>query len=360
MDGLNRTVWQQACGDTDRNYADVCLNWGVILNGPGNPGPWPDCAQVLREDGWSARKITGLRRFTEEMKDGDLVVLRLGTGKVLGVGELVGEYQWHDAFGDIDGWDLQHVRRVNWFWKYGKEPKTFPTYELKLGDTTQKLNSNNVLEWIQTLENAEKTIKSNLRELPLSGSSVDTALTDVSEHLFDHGVASHSITTLLKEIGELIRIAKWYQRAKSMPSESETIAYLVVPLFRALGWSPQHMAVEWNRVDVALFNELPRDSQSLRAVVEVKKMDKSCLTAFDQALSYAIENKCLQIIVTDGLRYGVFVRRPTSTFRLYAYLNLTRLRNQYQIYDCHGALDALLSMAPESKPAELHEHPKKP
>lgn len=58
----------------------------------------------------------------------------------------------------------------------------------------------------------------------------------ISEFLFDRGVASASITRLMDEIGELTRIARWYGRAKAKhPSEHETVAYLVVPLLRALG-----------------------------------------------------------------------------------------------------------------------------
>lgn len=82
MDIAGKTIWQQASGDTDRDYADVCLKWDVVLNGPGYAGPWPDCAKVLRDARWSARKVTDLRRFAERMKDDDFVVLRIGTATV--------------------------------------------------------------------------------------------------------------------------------------------------------------------------------------------------------------------------------------------------------------------------------------
>ncbi len=128
---------------------------------------------------------------------------------------------------------------------------------------------------------------------------------------------SASITALLNEIGELTRIAKWYQRANK-PSEHETVAYLVVPLLRALGWTPQRMAVEWNRV------------------------------AMSQAMSYSDgKTACHRLIVTDGLRYGVYTRIKAEPFQLHAYLNLTRLRHSYPIYECSGAEEALLAMAPE-------------
>jgi len=81
-----------------------------------------------------------LKRFSIEMKEDDLVVLGLGTDKVQAVGEVVGAYDWSEAFGDVDGWNLQHVRRVRWLWPDLVNPKNFGTYGLKLGDTTQRLN----------------------------------------------------------------------------------------------------------------------------------------------------------------------------------------------------------------------------
>jgi hypothetical protein len=349
MDIAKKKIWQQASGDTDRNYSDLCIKWDVILNGPGKPCKWPECVPFLRADNRSSRKITDLRRFAEEMTDGDLVVLRLGTSLVPAVGQVVGPYEWHDGFGDIDGWDLQHVRRVRWLWTNSETPKVFSTYDLKQGDTTQRLSEGPVMKWLSSLHIAESAHQRPLATLPDALDSDAISVPEISEFLFDHGVASASITNLVNEIGELSRIAKWYQRA-GMPSEHETVAYLVVPLLRALGWTPQRMAVEWNRVDLALFERLPRGDQTLRVVVEAKKMDNSCLTAKSQALAYADgKANCHRLIVTDGLRYGVFVRNDQEEFHLYAYMNLTRLRRHCGVYDCRGAEDALLAMAPEWK-----------
>jgi len=346
MDIAGKTIWQQASGDTDRDYSELCLKWDVILNGPGYAGPWSDCKKRLRDDKWSSRKVTDLRRFAEDMKDGDLVVLRIGTSTALGLGQIVGSYLWSDEFGDVDGWDLQHVRRVRWLWHSRSAPQAFNTYALKQGDTTQKLNQGPVTEWLAGLAIPDEATSRTLATLPPSPARNDISVAEISEFLFDHGVASTSITTLLNEIGELTRIAKWYQRS-SKPSEHETVAYLVVPLLRPLGWTPQRMAVEWNHVDLALFDQLPRRDESLRVVVEAKKMDNSCLTAMSQAMSYAQgKTGCHRLIVTDGLRYGVYIRGEEG-FHLYAYLNLTRLRRDYPILGCKGAEEAVLAMAPE-------------
>ncbi len=336
--------WQQAAGDNDRNYVSLCLKWGVILNGPGYAGPWPECISTLEEHGWSSKKVTDLKRFCEDIKDGDIVVLRIGTSKVLGVGLVVGDYEWLEIFGDVDGWELQHARRVNWIWSSENKPKKFETYALKQGDTTQELTSTVVLEWLDSLD-INFSLEIKLPKLP-KDSQIEVEFEEVSEFLFDQGVSSNSIEILSKEIDELVRIAKWYQRYGN-PSEFETVAYLAVPLLRALGWTPQKMAIEWNNVDIALFSQLPRNNKNLNVVVEAKKKGNSCLSALSQAQAYAEgKNNCRRLIVTDGLRYGVYIKK-NDVFELYAYFNITRLRNEYPIYECLGVKEALRVMTPE-------------
>lgn len=354
MDLSGKTIWQQACGDTNRNYADLCLKWGIILNGPGHKGKWPDCELLLRGDGWSSKKISDLRRFCVEMNAGDYVVLRFGTSTAVAFGEIVGDYEWREEFGDVDGWNIEHVRRVRWLWHDAQNPKRFETYGLKQGDTTQKLASTSpVHAWLSSLEPSPHLLNQTLPPFPEANFGSKINLEHISEYLFDHGVASSSIAKLTAEMGELVRIAKWYQRS-SMPSEHETVAYLVAPLLRALGWTPQRMAIEWKSMDLALFQQLPRSEDSLVAIVEAKKMDAACLTAIEQAKGYA-ESKsgCERLIVTDGLRYGIHVRNEAGHFPLHSYLNLTNLRNSYPIYGCKGAKEALLAMAPEWKNAAL-------
>jgi hypothetical protein len=351
MDIRNKRIWQQASGDTDRNYSELCLKWGVILNGPGYAGKWPECQNLLQDEEWSARKITDLRRFCETMQIGDLVVLRLGTASVLAVGEIAGEYEWREEFGDVDGWDLQHCRRVRWLWKAAGDPVSFETYALKFGDTTQLLDSPEVEAWLGALVVPDEAFHAPLPEIPQTEllSRIDLEMRDISEYLYDKGLSSVSINRLVEDIGELTRIAKWYKKQEMRPSEHETVAYLVIPLLRSLGWTPQKMAVEWNRVDVALFADLPRGNDNLTVVVEVKKLNNSCLMAKSQAQDYALDRpNCRRLIVTDGLRYGVYSKNELGDFYLDAYLNLTRLQSMYPIYDCDGAMESFLLMSPES------------
>ncbi|HEV8513582.1 MAG TPA: hypothetical protein VGQ59_09900 [Cyclobacteriaceae bacterium] len=346
IDLNGKNVWQQACGDKKQNYSEVCIKWGVILNGPGSHGKWPECYPDITEER-SAKKGTELRRFCELMKAGDIILLRLGTDTIIGVGEIIGDYFWSDNFGDIDGWDLEHARRVKWIWHDLGSPKIFSVYSLKFGDTTQTLTQvGEVWEWLNSLEVPEDIFNSPLPSLPLEW-NFKTTIQEVSERLYHNGVSGNSINVLLREFDELVRICKWYGDSTSWPSERETVAYLVVPLLRALGWSPQKMAVEWNNIDLALFNTLPRKEDNLAVVVECKKITLTCLTAFDQAERYALQHpNCRRLIVTDGNRYGVYLKE-NDDFILKAYMNLQRLRSEYPVYNARGIQDALFMMTPE-------------
>jgi hypothetical protein len=110
MDIAGKRVWQVGAGDVKREYGDICVNYDVMIMGPGRLGPYTP--ELYAETGDIRNSI---RRFYEASK-GDIVLLRIGTGKVIAVGEIVDEQpEWLEAFGDVDGWDLQHTRRVRWF-----------------------------------------------------------------------------------------------------------------------------------------------------------------------------------------------------------------------------------------------------
>jgi hypothetical protein len=356
MNIQGKKIWQQAAGDKNRDYADICIQWGVILDGPGYAGPFSgESIRKLQQDNWSKKKIADLNRFCSEMAEGDLVVLRLGTNEVVAVGEVVSPYEWNDAFGDIDGWDLQHVRRVKWYWSNLQAPKRFQSWTLKLGDPTQLLTSEEVRSWLKNLELSEEP---ELPELPKNNVS-PSSIQEIAEYLFDQGTSSNSIESLLKEIGELQRISTWYSKVPKhhTPSEDETRAYLIVPLLRALGWTPQKMAIGWNKIDLALFENLPREDKNLIAVVEAKKKGMSCLTAKSQAESYAGgKENCNRLIVSDGIRYGVFIKQRNG-FELHAYMNLTRFKDDYPVYPCKGIKEALRAMTLGwlPKPLEIEE-----
>lgn len=336
--GTEPEYWQVAAGDTRRNYATLCLDWGVILNGPGMPGPWIEKREKYRR-ALLPQKVSDLARFSETMKAGDRVVLNLGLGTVYGLGIVAGSYDWNDHFSDIDGWDIQHLRRINWFWKRGKSnaPPALDTRELKRG-TTQRLGSEKVRKWFdREWAKAEypQVDPAGLPRLPTEPPE-EITVENIGESLFYYGIGASSISATIARIADIKRLADWYWRVGERPSERETVAHLVVPLLQTLGWTPQRLAVEWNQVDLALFSVVPRDDKHLSTVVEVKKMDEACLSAKSQAEGYALtkgREGCRRLIVTDGMRYGVFIRRDDGRFPDYpdAYMNLRRLIKAYPL-----------------------------
>lgn len=149
----------------------------------------------------------------------------------------------------------------------------------------------------------------------------------------------------------LQRVASWYsnesKQPEGRPSEQETVCYLVIPLLLSLGWSQQTAAIEWNRLDVALFRGMPPTDATLECIVEAKLLDRSVFRPFGQALEYALQpgrQGCDRLVVTDGIRYALH-RRAGKDFELEAYLNVLDPRDSYPVLGCAGAVQAVLGMA---------------
>jgi hypothetical protein len=286
---------------------------------------------------------------------------------------------WHDDFGDIDGWDLQHVQCMRWHWKcISGEPQVFKKYSLKWGATIHKMDNTEVLNWIRC-EPANSTDQSAYlpsSSIPISDDGRDcetlanelhsttfNEVIDYAGHLTAQGGTSSTLA-LLKEAHER---AQAYRDQDMWPSEAEGIAHLVIPLLRALGWSWQQTAIEWDNMDLALFTGGDRNRDQVDTIIEAKRRGTSTLTARSQAEEYyqgkrrkKSANKkpllsCHRIIVTDGIAYTIFERaRGSQMFRSdpSAHLNLTRMRSSYPILgdNCGGAVEALKIMSPHWQP----------
>jgi hypothetical protein len=353
-----RTIWQQAAGDKNRDYVDVCIRFDVILNGPGRHGRWPECSTAQKLKGKiGKRKLTDLRRFSESIKDGDLVVLRLGTSEVHAVGQVVGDYLYHPEFGDVDGWDLEHVRRVRWLWTAPskqideriqftvRQPQIFEPYSMKLGDTTQPLNDGRVKEWLARLPIPEGVQARPLAELPVT-SAEELSLEELAAFMSENTLTNLPTAPVRQQLQTLNELANWYRQTDEDPTEHEAVAHLALPLLTLLGWSTRQLAIEWKSMDIALFEKLPRHTDHLAAIVEAKRLGRSCLGALHQAIRYAKKRpSCQRLILTDGPRYWVHVKQGAA-WTLHAHLNLRRLRSENPIYRCAGAKEALLAMAP--------------
>ena len=338
MNLSGRSLWQIGAGDTDRSYGDLCIRFDVMIAGPGDPGPYDEARYGDHS----------LRRFYREARCGDIVLLRLGTGDILAVGEIADDApQWLEAFADVDGWDLQHVRRVRWF------PNTRNAFPPRtLGGqvrTFAAVNVESVRAWVAGLEIPDSERARDLRPLPMAGASLDAI--ELGRRLFIEGLPSEHVDKLMVTFSALHRVASWYsnetKRPEGRPSEQETICYLVVPLLLSLGWSQQTAAVQWNYVDVALFRCMPPTDASLACVVEAKLLGKSVFSPLGQARDYALRpgrESCDRLIVTDGIRYALH-HRADGAFQLGAYLNILSMRDRYPLLGCGGAVEAVLGMA---------------
>lgn len=342
MDLSGRNLWQVGAGDTERSYADVCLRHGVMLIGPGRLGRYTEEAYAPLGD-----IRHSIRRFCLEARRGDVVLLRLGTGRVVAVGEIADDgADWHEAFCDVDGWDLRHIRRVRW---YPNSAADFPAKTL--GGQVRSFAAVNVAAvrtWVERLA-VSNAFSSALPALPAAGAPLGRS--ELGRRLFIEGLPSERVDRVLTTLASLDRIASWYtneiKRPEGRPSEHETVAYLVMPLLFALGWSQQTAAIEWRSIDVALFDAMPASDATLACVVEAKLLTRSVFLPVGQARDYAARagrDRCTRLIVTDGIRYTIHLKRD-GQFALAAYLNLLDMRDSYPALVCAGAVDAVLLMA---------------
>ena len=303
---MTRAVWQISAGPASRSYADVFLKHGVALIGPGDAGPWtPE-----RDDG----EFEGgfVRRFASEVAAGDVFLLRTAMATTAAVGLVAGDYQYVNAFDDVNGWDLQHARRVRWC----RLPEEHAFASAVFGANPPRCSR----VWTEeVLDFAERFLKSPpthwqtalLPELPAEEPPLDEV--------------PAVLAGLVAQAADLVPLLQDQQAFGELPSEDELIAHFVVPFLRALGWPPERIAVQWRRIDVAVFRSLPRTPESCHLVIEAKRLGAGVEGALEQAKGYV---KTLgvprDVIVTDGIRYRMYA--GGRGFEPVAYANLVRLK----------------------------------
>lgn len=300
-----RKVWQIGGGGAGRSYADLFVRHGVALLGPGDAGPWTaDRPDEHFEGGF-------IRCFASDVALGDVFLLRNGCSRIEAVGLVAGDYEYLSQFDEVNGWDLQHGRRVRWF--------RLPPGGHELGRTTFGANprrfsrvwSGEVLDYVNRFLNSPPTDWQTalLPALP----ELESPLAEIPAELQDLVAQAHDFCAMpWSAFGEV-------------PSEDEFIVHFVAPFFRALGWRPEHIAVKWHDIDVALFSCLPRAPASCHLVVEAKRWNSGVEGALGQAIGYV---RALgvprDVVVTDGIRYRMYA--SDQGFAPLAYANLSRLK----------------------------------
>lgn len=299
-------TWQVSAGPTSRSYADVFLKHGVALIGPGDAGPWTP------QRGDETFEGSFVRRFATEIAAGDMVLLRTGLARVAAVGVVAGDYEHLNAFDDVNGWDLQHARRVRWT-KLATEhefgtavfganpPRCARVWNEDVVDFATRFLNSPPIEWQ----------RAPLPALPAEESPL--------------AIVPEAVSGLIAQAADLLPLAYDSARFGEFPSEDEVIVHLVVPLLRALGWPPERIAIQWRRVDVAVFGALPRSPESCRFVIEAKRLGAGVEGALEQAQGYATAlGAACDVIVTDGIRYRLY--DGNCGFAPRAYANLANLK----------------------------------
>ena len=206
----NPSIWQLAGGPASRPYADVFLQYGVGLIGPGDAGEWkPERGDDEFEGGF-------VRRFASEMQMGDIVLLRTGMVKIAAVGIVASDYMYLNYFDDVNGWDLQHARRIRWCQlpqEYIFENSVFGANPTRCSRTWNE----------EAMDFAERFLNSPpkqwqdapLPELPAE----EQPLADVPQALQDIVARAHDLAPLFWD----------HQNFGDYPTEDEMVAHFAVP-----------------------------------------------------------------------------------------------------------------------------------
>jgi hypothetical protein len=80
----------------------------------------------------------------------------------------------------------------------------------------------------------------------------------VIEALIVDGLPGQRAELIATTVWRLRRMAKWYSEHSADVGEHEIRTFLIVPLLISLGWPEQKMKIEWDNMDVVLFDSVYR------------------------------------------------------------------------------------------------------
>ena len=335
-------TWQIAAGDGTRDYADVFLRFGVILVGPGSEGDYFSNTEVYNDpNSWAYRSF--LRPLAETMEIGELLVLKRPASQyrweIVAVGEVNSCYSWESVFEDVDGWDLQHCRRVSW-----RKPLTRTIISGLRRGTLYTVKNREAIEKINQIWSTGEPVA----PVSFPSGSEEIGVDQLIDDLMVEGLPGQNAELIASTIWRLRRVAKWYSSHGQDVGEHEIRTFLIVPLLTSLGWAEQRIKIEWRRVDVALFDKpYSQDSKPL-VFLESKRLWDGLRFASDQASGYAqAYSACTRLVVSDGIRYKLY-RREGDDWPYAAYMNLLAPRRTHP-YDLSvdGAVSFFLSLLPK-------------
>ena len=297
-------IWQISAGPSDRTYADKFLNHSVALIGPGDAGPW--------RFGRSDEDFEGgfVRRFATELRTGDILLLRTGLSTIFAVGLVASDYQYLLQFDDVNGWDLQHGRRVRWC----PLPEPYDFGGRVFGATPSRLSRVRAATIVDYANRFVRSPPTDWQSRPLMELPVEEK------------ILVEPPTELQEIVAQVQDLSRFYWNVDAFgerPMEDELIAHNVIPFLRALGWPVERIAVKWRNIDLCLFSKLPRVPEHCHYLIEAKRLGAGVEGALKQAIGYvsALGVQC-DVVVTDGIRYRMY--EASKNFAPLAYANLAR------------------------------------
>ena len=340
MAEIKRNYWMVAAGDQSRSYAEVLLQFGLLLLGSGNPGPFKGHEDWYR--GNPTEKY--IAWLGEEVQVKDRVILRDPyKGALVAVGQVTGDIDWKENFEDVEGWDIQHCRKVRW--KVAKSSREAPGRGMRLN----RVHDPALTEWA---DEAWATGDDHpVQKLPPLPSEVSDE--ELVQRLIGIGLAVAGAEAVTVAIRRVRRLATWYQKSGRDVSELETRTFLIVPLLLALGWPEQRIKIEWNGLDIALFrypygcDEDEKDNPCIM-ILESKRLGDGLFLAEGQAKSASEKfPSCSELVVSDGICYRLY-HRGTKAWDWKAYVNILKMRNRHPYHEkTGGALDVFTSLLPK-------------
>ncbi len=313
------TIWQlRAGGDRERNYSSYMIKFGIAMVGQGGWGNYKENPSVYAKGTEAYGDF--VRPFCSEVQVGDLIVLtekHEGGLCVSAIGYISGEYEHNQSLADVEGWDLQHMHRVDWY----RPSRPVPVPHLAPRGTFQRVGNQAAREAVLALWDSRTSLDhKDPAPLPPPG----RLLTD-EELIAAIPAPSPAVAT------ELVARMNWYLEHAKDAREHELRTFLVCPLLEALSWTYDRIRIEHDYLDITLWSDSwnKRDgagSAAPEVIIETKRIHAGLgAGSLRQVTRYADRNPgCTRLVVTDGFRYKTYTRGSDSQWIPHAYTNFAR------------------------------------
>ena len=149
-------------------------------------------------------------------------------------------------------------------------------------------------------------------------------------------------------IDKIITLVKWYTANNPQVLEHELRTFMVIPFLFSLGWSEQKIKIEYNKIDIALFDKpfVSKSSIDPRIIIETKTFNDGLDFAKDQITYYSEQYpNCKILVTTNGYRYNIYKKNKSGYYR-FSYFNLLDMREfDYIDNSIKGVLEGIIEIS---------------